>query len=112
MRLDKLLAHSGFGTRKEVKDIIKKGYVKVNGSVIKDTTNNELYENIKMLNINEGKSSIVPNMFINTKNVIANHAASITNINKDYLFYLNCKGIKDKECIKLIKNGFLNNEAR
>ena len=65
-----------------------------------------------MLNINEGKSSIVPNMFINTKNVIANHAASITNINKDYLFYLNCKGIKDKECIKLIKNGFLNNEAR
>ena len=26
MRLDKLLAHSGFGTRKEVKDIIKKGY--------------------------------------------------------------------------------------
>lgn len=35
MRLDKLLAHSGFGTRKEVKDIIKKGYVKVNGSVIK-----------------------------------------------------------------------------
>jgi len=35
MRLDKLLSHSGYGTRKEVKDIIKKGYVKVNGIVIK-----------------------------------------------------------------------------
>lgn len=35
MRLDKLLAHCGFGTRKEVKDIIKKGYVQVNGITIK-----------------------------------------------------------------------------
>ena len=33
MRLDKLLAHSGFGTRKEVKDFIKKGIVTVNGEI-------------------------------------------------------------------------------
>lgn len=31
MRLDKLLAHSGFGTRKEVKQMIKDGYIEVNG---------------------------------------------------------------------------------
>lgn len=30
MRLDKLLAHTGFGTRKEVKKIIKDGYIEVN----------------------------------------------------------------------------------
>lgn len=35
MRLDKLLAHSGFGTRKEVKSLIKKGFVKVNEQIIK-----------------------------------------------------------------------------
>ena len=35
MRLDKLLAHCGFGTLKEVKTLIKNGYVKVNGEVIK-----------------------------------------------------------------------------
>lgn len=35
MRLDKLLAHSGFGTRKEVKELIKQGYVSVNGETIK-----------------------------------------------------------------------------
>lgn len=35
MRLDKLLAHSGFGTRKEVKELIKKGYVQVNNKIIK-----------------------------------------------------------------------------
>lgn len=35
MRLDKLLAHSGFGTRKEVKNLIKKGYVSVNDVITK-----------------------------------------------------------------------------
>lgn len=35
MRLDKLLAHSGFGTRKEVKNMIKKGHVSINNQVIK-----------------------------------------------------------------------------
>ena len=35
MRLDKLLAHCGFGTRKEVKEIIKKGFVSVNDHVVK-----------------------------------------------------------------------------
>lgn len=36
MRLDKLLAHTGFGTRKEVKKIIKDGYIEVNGEITKD----------------------------------------------------------------------------
>lgn len=37
MRLDKLLAHTGFGTRKQVKKIIRDGYVQVNGEVIKQS---------------------------------------------------------------------------
>lgn len=35
MRIDKLLAHSGFGTRKEVKQVIKKKFVEVNGEIVK-----------------------------------------------------------------------------
>lgn len=35
MRLDKLLAHYGIGTRKEVKNYIRKGLVKVNSQLIK-----------------------------------------------------------------------------
>lgn len=37
MRLDKLLAHTGFGTRKEVKKIIKDGYIEVNGDIVKNS---------------------------------------------------------------------------
>lgn len=36
MRLDKLLAHTGFGTRKEVKKIIRDGYIVVNDKVVKN----------------------------------------------------------------------------
>lgn len=35
MRLDKLLSHYGIGTRKEVKNYIRKGFVKVNHEMIK-----------------------------------------------------------------------------
>lgn len=36
MRLDKLLAHTGFGTRKEVKKIIKDKYITVNGEIVRN----------------------------------------------------------------------------
>lgn len=48
MRLDKFLAHSNIGTRKEVKKIIRSGRVKVNDKIIK----NDDYK------INEDKDSI------------------------------------------------------
>lgn len=36
MRLDKLLAHMNYGSRKEVKSFIRKGYVLVNGEVVRN----------------------------------------------------------------------------
>ena len=36
MRIDKLLANIGYGSRKEVKGLLKSGAVKVNGTVVKD----------------------------------------------------------------------------
>lgn len=35
MRLDRIIAHCGYGTRKEVKLLIRKGHVQVNGVIIK-----------------------------------------------------------------------------
>ncbi len=36
MRLDKYLANAGFGTRSEVKELVRKGRIAVNGAVVKD----------------------------------------------------------------------------
>ncbi|MCF6093930.1 rRNA pseudouridine synthase [Microaerobacter geothermalis] len=38
MRLDKLLSHMGYGTRKEIKKLMKQGVVLVDGQVIKDSS--------------------------------------------------------------------------
>ena len=84
----------------------------VDGKVCENTYDNNLDEKIYMLNINGGKSNILPNMYINTKNVLANHACTVTDINKDYLFYLNSKGINNQLGKEMIINGFLNNDAR
>ncbi|EAA0139313.1 pseudouridine synthase [Listeria monocytogenes] len=37
MRLDKLLSHTGFGSRKEVKPLLKSGAVVINGTIQKDS---------------------------------------------------------------------------
>ncbi|MDV6377497.1 pseudouridine synthase [Sporosarcina sp. GW1-11] len=36
MRLDKLLSNTGYGSRKEVRQLLKKGMIRVNGAVAKD----------------------------------------------------------------------------
>ena len=50
MRLDKLLAHAGWGTRKEVKQLIKAQRVQVNGSTaVRDKTQvDEFHDEIKV----------------------------------------------------------------
>lgn len=42
MRLDKLLAHMGYGSRKDVRSLIRKGHVTINGKTVK---NNGLHVN-------------------------------------------------------------------
>jgi 16S rRNA pseudouridine516 synthase len=37
MRLDKMLAHLGYGTRSEIKKYVKQGFVTVNGASVKDS---------------------------------------------------------------------------
>lgn len=50
MRLDKLLAHMNYGSRSEVKKLIRKGFVMVNGEIIKndDYNVNELEDEINL----------------------------------------------------------------
>lgn len=49
MRLDKLLANHGIGTRKEVKALIRKGFVRVNGTIIKKDDFKVDYQNDEII---------------------------------------------------------------
>ena len=78
-----------------------------NGYVKEKTKNNIFNEDLRGLNLDDGMVKINPNMYIDSNEVVANHNATIGNINKDYLFYLNSKGITNLKAKKLIVNGFI-----
>lgn len=69
--------------------------------------NNNLIESIKILSLNDEENICIPNLLVSSNEVEVNHACTMSNIDKQYLFYLNSKGISDEKAISLIKNGYL-----
>lgn len=68
---------------------------------------NNLLESIKVLLLNDEESVIEPNLLVSSNEIEVNHAATLSSIDKDYLFYLNSKGISNDKAKELIKEGFL-----
>lgn len=83
--------------------------VKINASgyVAKNTSNNEITEDLRAFNTGVSKVEILPNLIVDSNDVIANHNATISSVFDEELFYLNSKGINNNDAIKLLKNGFL-----
>ena len=79
----------------------------VNGYVDNEKFNNTLEENMRVINLNNGKVTSNPNMYISTSKVIANHNTTIGSVREDELLYLMSKGINKENAIKLICKGFL-----
>lgn len=82
-------------------------FVDASGYVFKDTLENEITEDIRAFNSENSNISILPNLIVDSNDVIANHNVTISNINEEEMFYLNSKGINEKEAIKLLRNGFM-----
>ena len=88
-----------------------------NGKVIITSTadvlpkieNNNLLESIKILLLNDEESICIPNLLVSSNEVEVNHAATISGISKEDLFYLNSKGLSNEAATILIKNGYLLN---
>ncbi len=76
------------------------------GRVNKNTSNNYYNEDIKAIVENNNSIVIKPNLCVSSF-VSAFHNATISNINKDELFYLESLGMNKDTGINLIKEGFL-----
>ena len=72
-----------------------------------NTSNNELLEDLRGLNLNDNTLVIKPDMQINSLDVIANHKVTISNVKNDELFYLESKGVNKTDAINLLKEGFI-----
>ena len=65
-----------------------------------------LTERILLLS-DQAHAEAIPDLEILTDDVKCSHAASISNLDEEHLFYLMSRGLSKKQVEKLIVNGFL-----
>lgn len=80
----------------EVSGVIPKG---ISGSIM-DQKN-------RIVTYNEKECKILPNLFVDEEDVVANHSAYIGRFKDEELFYLMSRGIDEKESTLLLTKGFL-----
>lgn len=81
----------------------------VEGIVLKTTPKCICNQDNQIININNGKSTILPKLLIDNYDVDSNHAAYIGGFREDDLFYIMSRGISKKKAYKLLLNAFLIN---
>lgn len=81
--------------------------VTMNGTVAGLTKGCELNEYAKIINYGEKPNVMIPNLIVNTNEVVANHGVSIGTIDQNELFYLKTKGLDEITSKTLIEEGFL-----
>lgn len=79
----------------------------VTGIVPNGKTGAKLDQKNRIINLNNQKCSIHPNLFIDEYDVIANHSAWIGKFREDELFYLESRGLSEKMAMNLLVKGFL-----
>ena len=81
----------------------------VNGIVPKNSNNCICNQDNQIINMDDGKSTICPNLLIDNYNVDSNHGAYIGRFSLEDIFYLMSRGITRDEANRLLLNGFLIN---
>ena len=110
LNIDSILFGDDNNTVIKVKSVSKENgsnYIKSTADVKKNVKNNSLIENLRVLTLNDEEQTIIPNLLVSSNEVEANHAATISSVSPEYLFYLNSKGISNDDATKLITDGYL-----
>ena len=79
----------------------------IDGIIKKDCKDIYLEENSKIINIMNGNSKIIPNLIVDSKDIVANHSAYIGKFSDEDIWYLNSRGINTNDCKKLLLKAVL-----
>lgn len=77
-------------------------FFQIDGIIPKGLTNIICSQSSKIINYNNGNSKIIPNLIIDSNDIMASHASYIGNIDNDTMFYLESRGIKEENIKRLI----------
>ena len=81
----------------------------VDGVVLKNSSKCICNQDNQIVNMDNGKSTICPNLLIDNYDVDSNHAAYIGKFKDEAMFYLMSRGISREVAYRLLLNGFLIN---
>ncbi len=79
----------------------------IDGVIPKNLTNITCNQSSKIINFKNGNSKIIPNLIIDSNDIIANHAAYIGEIGEEELFYMRSRGISIDNIKKMIYKAVL-----
>lgn len=82
----------------------------VNGVVAKDSNRVNFRQDNKIINLNNGKSEILPNLIVDNDDIEASHSAYIGTFDEDTKFYMMSRGLTENECDDLLIKSFLLND--
>jgi hypothetical protein len=82
----------------------------VDGIITKDAIDTKLKQDNKIINLNSGKSYILPNLIVDNSEIEAEHSAYVGYFDEDKLFYLESRGIDSSTAEKLLIKAFLLND--
>ena len=77
-------------------------FFSINGIIPKNLKDIVCNQTSKIINFKNGNSKIIPNLIIDSNDIIANHSAYIGEISEEELFYMKSRGINKEEIEKLI----------
>lgn len=79
----------------------------VNGVVVKYSNRVNFRQDNKIINLNNGKSEILPNLIVDNDDIEASHSAYIGTFDEDTKFYMMSRGLTENECDDLLIKSFL-----
>ena len=85
-------------------------FFQIDGIIPKNLVNISCNQNSKIINFDNGYSKVIPNLIIDSNDIIANHSSYIGEINENELFYLKSRGININNIKKLYFKGILLNK--
>ncbi len=82
-------------------------HINVTSIVYPQMKDTNVIQNNRILNLNNKKHTICPNLLIEQNDIDASHSAHIGSFDPATLFYMKSRGMSEKEATKLLLKGFL-----
>lgn len=82
----------------------------ISSYVPKNITGCSVSQNSRIINLTNNKSKILPNLYIDCNDTSASHSALIGKFDASEMFYIQSRGIKLEDALKLLITGFLTSD--